>query len=600
MAGEPEATTTATPTGQPEPTTADVGNSIAQPVSPSPSNAEVPGGDSDLPTNRPAASIVGTPNVLKPAKRGGLAGIMDAMADDIAGTEGAARIYKDADGNEYIQHPTLSRKGQWIKIASEALRGAAAGEAAKKPTQALAAGIESGDKLAERTSAQDTNMRKQSTADNLERFNLIKMKHDQAAQEFELNRQKIQADQNDIKFAQAESDRMATLVNEGKAIDLGTYKDEADLANVKKTNPNFWKDVFQNNVTTVPEIGANGKRQGIHLYQTTPGIGNELVDKGTSYKVFVPPTTPDGKPTMEDHVPTGPMTVNQKHAYDLAAYDQMQKWRLNQATIQKEEGNPLQKELTQSEINKNNAEAHKLKVEADEAGGTGPLSAEASALVDDTVQGRVVPERLGYLLGKKEGQKFLAAVSARDPQLDTSKLQAYPKLFDDYVKGKTAQGLRNLNTAFQHTEDLRHLNTMFSRVPGSDAQHEFNNKLVNASAEIANALAKPGATATKEEIAQVKGSLNTFLNRDSAIRTQINSMIEQYKSIRNTWNEGAPSAIYQAKMPDLSPEARKIVRKYAPQEANDWWGKPVLDANKKVIGYTKDGGNTMTPEGGVH
>jgi hypothetical protein len=533
-----------------------------------------------------AAAVPMPPNLVKPAKRGGLAGVMDEIADSLAGTQGPGKVFTDKEGNEYIEHPALSRKGQWLKIAAEAIHGAAAGAAAKPgPGQlgrAASAGVNAGDEMEEKEHARDAEQTQEVRQANQDHFNQIKLKHDMAAKEFELARLKVTATQGDIQFAQGQEDRMAKLVSDGKAFDLGTYKDEADLARVKEQNPNFWKDVYKNDITAVPMIGEDGKRNGIHLFQTTPGVGNDP-EEGLTFHVFQPPTKPGDKPTMKVQTASVPMTPNQAHAYDLAAYGQMQKWQTDQT----------EQELKGSEITEHKAAAEKDRAEAAKARQEAALDAPDNALVQDVVKGHIIPERLGYMLGKKEGQQFLHAVAVADPNIDTAKLQAYPKMYSDYASGKRSQQLSNVNTAFQHIEDLRNLNKSSSRIPGTDAAHAFESKLVNVSAEVANGLAKPGATATKEEIAQVKRSLSPFLNRDSAITTQIHSLIEQYKTIRNVWNEGAPSAVYEGKMPDLSPEAQRVVRKYAPEDANRWWGHPVYQGDK-VIGYSKDG-KTMTP-----
>lgn len=581
MIGPPEA-----PQAQVVPSEADT---ATLPQQPTPASQQQPAA-SAAPTQeqqQPAAAAVPVPpNLVKPAKRGGLAGILDEIADNVAGTQGPGKVFTDKEGNQYIEHPALSRKGQWLKIAAEAVHGAAAGAAASPgPGQlgrAANAGVNAGEQMEEKEHARDTEQSQDVRQANQDHFNQIKLKHDMAAKEFELARLKVTATQGDIQFAQGQEDRMAKLVQDGKAFDLGTYQDEADLARVKDQNPNFWKDVYKNDITAVPMIGQDGKRSGIHLFQTTPGVGNDP-EAGLTFHVFTPPTKPGDAPTMKMQTASVPMTPNQAHAYDLAAYGQMQKWQ----TDQKEQ------ELKGSEITKNKAEADKDRAEADKARQDAALDSPDNALVQDVVKGKVIPERLGYMLGKKEGQAFLHAVSVADPNVDISKLQAYPKMYSDFVGGKRSQQLSNVSTAFQHIEDLRNLNSTASRIPGSDASHAFENKLVNVSAEVANALAKPGASATKEEISQVKKSLSPFLNRDAAITTQVHSMIEQYKTLRNVWSEGAPSAAYEAKMPDLSPEAQRVIRKYAPEDANRWWGRPVIQGGK-VVGYTKDG-KMMTP-----
>lgn len=286
-------------------------------------------------------------------KRTGLAGVVDDMLDDLAGTKGAAKLKKGDDGNYYVDTPELSRKGQWLKIAGEALHGAAAGAAHMQGPGAagrgLAAGVEAGDKLGEQEQKQQKDVSDEARQKTQDNFNQIKLKMDMGAKEFELARLKVKATDDDIKFAQEQTDRMMKLADEGKAFDLGSYKDEGDLARVKGQNPNFWKDAHAGDITILPQIGPDGTRSGLRVFQTTPGVGNQQVAPGTAFKVFTPPAKPGDPPTLQDQVPTVPMTENQKHAYDLAAYGQMQKWQIENS----EEG------LRASEVAKNNAEAGK-------------------------------------------------------------------------------------------------------------------------------------------------------------------------------------------------------------------------------------------------
>jgi hypothetical protein len=582
-----------------DPSTITSGGDQPQPPQPSPTQPTQPA----TPTT-PTTAVQPADNVtpVRPVRRGGLAGIVDEFRDAVAGTH-TSELYHDDEGNAYVRHPTMTHGQQWLKIAAEALRGAGAGMAVGQgpggKERALAAGVGEADKMAQQQRQNEKDLSEEAKQQNLEKFNAIKLKHDVAAQEFNLQRLKTVATQQDVEFSQHQIDREKQL---GSA-DLGIYKDEADLARVKEANPDFWKHVYDNNVIAVPELNEKGQRQGIHLFLRTPGVGSQLVEQGTAIKVFTPPSKPGEKPTLRDVVPTVPMTHDAVDAYNNAAISQYQNW------IGKE-GEAAYK---QSEVTKNEAEAGKAKAEAAKANAeTKKLQSEISdpqtsdALTNDIINGNIVPERIGFLLGKKDGQAFLENVArkaaATGQPFDLSRLQSYPKLYLDYTSGKTSQVLKNLNTAMQHVNELVSLNTLGARIPGTKASSEFKSKLVNVSAEIANALAKPGTTATKDEINKVQNALTPITFRDAAIKKQIESMIDQYKTLRNSWQQGAPSAAYEAKMPDISPEAKEVIRKHAPDQADQWWGQPVTENGKpdgKVLGYSKDGGKTMTPVGGV-
>jgi hypothetical protein len=488
------------------------------------------------------------------------------MLDDLAGTKGAAKLKRGDDGNYYVDTPQLSRKGQWLKIAGEALHGAAAGAAHMQGPGAagrgLAAGVEAGDKLAEQQQKQQKDVSDEARQKTQDNFNQIKLKMDMGAKEFELSRLKVKATDDDIKFAQEQTDRMMKLADEGKAFDLGSYKDEADLARVKGQNPNFWKDAHAGDITILPQIGPDGTRSGLRVFQTTPGVGNQQVAPGTAFKVFTPPAKPGDPPTLQDQVPTVPMTENQKHAYDLAAYGEMQKWQIDNS----------QEGLRASEAAKNNADAGKVpseirknNAEAAKANREGEQDDQNAALVQDIVTGRVAPDTLGRSLGSKQGQALLDSVARADPNLDTSKLRAYPKVYQDFTSGKTATALNAGGTGLQHLAELKQLNTLTSRVPGSADSKAFNNKLDTLVPELIKFYGMPD---TNESVRSLKSTLGGLMNRDAAISTQVKSLGDKMDSYHQQWRNAAPSASYQASMPNISDEAKMARAELDPKYAN--------------------------------
>jgi hypothetical protein len=549
-----------------------------------------------LDPNAPPKAPVGPqpePTVVHPVRRGGLAGIVDEFRDAVAGKTGS-EVYTDDDGNKYIRHPQLSHGQQWFRIAADAIRGAAAGAEVGQgpggPWRAANAGVRSADEVAKEKRQQNKEMSDEVKQANLEHFNAVKLKHDAAAQEFQLQRLKINATQQDIEFAQKQIDREHAL---GSA-DLGIYKDEADLARVKDAHPEFWKDVYKNNIVAVPELNEKGERHGIHVFLRTPGVGSQPVEPGTAIKVFTPGKNPTDPPTLTEQVPTVPMTHDMVDAYNNAAITKYQKWYTDKGeqelkTAQAREAT-AKTGAVPSEIEKNYAEAQRARSEATAAGPSNPK------LVDSIGMGMVAPTTLGRLLSGKAGQKLLEDVLEKYSDVDTSKLSSYPKLYLDFTSGKTAQTLQNLNTAFKTVNDLNALNTYASRLPTGKARTAWDSKLTSAAAEIANGLTKPGATATKEEIARVHKSLDTNFARQSAIDTQIGSLIEQYGSIRDKWSEGAPSAVYEAKMPDVGSRTKEIIYKHDPEQAGKWFGVPYYDKpGGRLIGFSRDGGKTLEP-----
>ena len=534
--------------------------------------------DSGVPANvpassssQPAATLTPAPNVVRP-KRGGIAGMMDSIADELAGP---GSVHTDNQGNEYI-----NRKGQWLQIAGEALRGAAAGAAvAQGPGGAwrgAAAGIKAGDEMAQQRQQQQAQQTQQTRQAQQDKFNAIKLKHDLAAKDFELSRMQVKANEDDIKFSQEQVDREQKL---GSA-DLGVYKDEADLARVKAAHPDFWKSVYQNNIVAIPEIGPDGKRSGIHVFLRTPGTGSQLADPGTPIKIFTPGKTPDEAPTLVDQVPTVPMTHDMVDAYNASAQNKLKQWHIDQNAEaykqQQTQTSEAEEEAHRATAGKENAEAGKIRKEtgnlpnpastaAAAAGKTGEeylatLPNDQAALVRDIGTGKAAPERISYLLGRgqsKGSEQIMAQVAAAYPDLDTSKLAAYPKTYQDYTSGKTAQALNSGATVLQHLDKLSALNTVASHIPHTPDYTAYKNQVDTLAPE----LAKFYGHSTNDSINSYKDTLLSQLpgNRQAAIATQAASMGKKIDSYEQQWRNAAPSAAYEAPMPGMS-DAAKMAR----------------------------------------
>ena len=81
---------------------------------------------------QPTASTVSAPPPdAKAVRPGGIRGFIDKTLDSLAGTD-TSRLRKDADGNLYVAHETMTRGQQWLKIAAKGIAGAAAGMEAGK------------------------------------------------------------------------------------------------------------------------------------------------------------------------------------------------------------------------------------------------------------------------------------------------------------------------------------------------------------------------------------------------------------------------------------------------------------------------------------
>jgi hypothetical protein len=542
-------------------------------------------------------------------KRTGLAGVVDDMLDDLAGTKGAAKLKRGDDGNYYVDTPELSRKGQWLKIAGEALHGAAAGAAHMQGPGAagrgLAAGVEAGDKQAEQERQQAKDVSGEAHQANQDKFNSIKLQHDRVMWGFEEAHAKEAGSEDQIKFNQAQMERETKPLEQGGlgSVDLGVAGNLNELASkMAKEQPTFWKQVYagsQGRVVAYPEYGADGKVQGMHFFARGAGVSQQFVPEDQAYfNVFKPGKTAEDHGTEERQLATVPLTVGQQTAYNAASANlkSQDEARLRKAQEEDQKGADAHQHeqdehaAAPGQRAKTAADTAKANREGAAAGPSDP------ALVDAIGRGNVAPETLSRMLGGKQGEQLLGDVAKAHPDLDTSRLGSYPKLYQDFTSGKTANQRQNLDNAFKAVDDLTKLNTYAARLPVGPARTEWDKRLSDASQEIANGLAKPGTAATKEAGRHVWVTLNPTISRQAAIDKQIDSLMDAYGSMRTRWTEGAPSPAYEAKMPDVGPQTKSIMYRHNPEQAQQWFGKPAFaDAPGKPRVMSFDGGKTWQP-----
>ena len=545
---------------------------------PSPAAQPSPGSTEDLEAAGLAAHQQAAPVSLAPkpptTKRGGLAGAVDTMLDDLAGTKGAAKLHQGDDGNYYVETPELSRKGQWLKIAREALHGAAAGAAQMHGPGAagrgLEAGVAAGDKMQQQGQQNNQQVTQEARQANQDRFNQIKLQHDKAMWAFEEAHAQHQGTEDEIKFNNEEMAREAKPVEQGGlgSQDLGVHADMAQLASqMSKTNPEFWKHVYGDTqgsgVVGYKEYDPSGKVTGIHFFARTPGVnGQFLPEDQATFKVFKPGKTAQDAPTFEQQKATVPMTVGQQSAYNAAADNQMSQWQETQRKATKEAADlqHVKAETRASNASARHSDAETAAVNDKANADKGP----DPALVDSIRKGTVAPTSLGRMLTGKDGQRLLAAVEAGG-DVDTSKLAAYPKVYQDFTSGKTAVALNAGGTALKHLVELKQLNTLASRVPGGSDNKAFNNKLDTLVPELIKFYGMPD---TNETARSLKSTLGGLMNRDSAIASQVKSLGDKMDSYHQTWRNAAPSAAYQAAMPNVDDEAKMARAELDPKYAN--------------------------------
>jgi hypothetical protein len=173
-------------------------------------------------------------------------------------------------------------------------------------------------------------------------------------------------------------------------------------------------------------------------------------------------------------------------------------------------------------------------------------------LSKDIASGHITADRLSYILAKNPG--ILDGVMKVDPNFDSTKAGAYPALYKDFTNSKAGSAGGTLNaaaTAFKHLDELIQLNTPESHIPGTADYQRYENKVDTVAPE----LAKVYSDSTIPGIASYKKTLAATFNRDAAIQTQAKSMGDKVDSLVQTWKNGAPSKVYEAKMPGMDDKA---------------------------------------------
>ena len=189
------------------------------------------------------------------------------------------------------------------------------------------------------------------------------------------------------------------------------------------------------------------------------------------------------------------------------------------------------------------------------------LSPNEQGIVKEIGEGRAPLNNPGYLLARKS--QIMEAVARAYPDFDGSKIKSYQDTYHDFTAGKTSIALNSGGTALQHLDELRALNTKWSRIPGTKDYQAYQNKVNTVAPELARFYGND----TEQGIKNLKDTLDATFNRDAAIVTQAKSMGDKIDSYEQQWLNAAPSKAYQAPMPGISDAAKQARAKLDPQYA---------------------------------
>jgi len=238
-------------------------------------------------------------------------------------------------------------------------------------------------------------------------------------------------------------------------------------------------------------------------------------------------------------------------------------------TIRHDQAEEKAKEV--EEARKEREDAQKKLAQQDYTGdpnATDPVSFRASlepnaqAVVDLIGQGRAPLHNPSYLLARKP--EIMGAVEKAYPGFDASKVESYQKTYQDFTSGKTSIALNAGGTALEHLSELRALNTLKSRIPGTDDYARYHNKVNTVAPELARFYGND----TDIGIKSLKATLDsTLFPRDAAITEQAKSMGDKLDNYEQQWQNAAPSKAYQAPMPVISDAAKQARAKLDPEYA---------------------------------
>jgi hypothetical protein len=243
---------------------------------------------------------------------------------------------------------------------------------------------------------------------------------------------------------------------------------------------------------------------------------NQRLKEATEAKTVAKPLTPEAKNEIN------------------AKIDLLKAEKETQGTIQSKNREDVEK--MKSETGKLDAETDKLL--ADKQG-------EAD-LTDAIGTGHVSASRMDYIISRKP--EILEKVLAKYPDFDTAKAGQYGTTYKDFTSGPASKAINAGGTAFRHMNELRALNTVASRIPGTKDYQRYENKVDT----VADELAKFYGNSTIPGIEGYKKTLNATFNRDAAITEQGKSMGDKMDEYANTWKNAAPSKAYEAPMPGYS------------------------------------------------
>lgn len=338
----------------------------------------------------PATTPPPAPPIVTPQQRPGILGLVDKIADTLAGKT-KPEMGRDQYGNEYVKQTSLTRGQQWLRIGAGLLHGAAAGLGAGRGGNiggAAAAGFAAGAQDKQGQQQNEANMSAAARQQNLDNMNNQMLRMEMAKQSMVATRMQTEASQHDIEFAQGQEKH---YTDAGGTV-LGIMAHPGDLNKILKVNPDVMQDMIQKHqIELVPHMDADGKRDGVSVIKMPGGYRSTMLPAGAEFHTWQQPTDKEpGK--YVSHQSAEPITQGEiddyNHKAGIDALDfQTKKAENDLKTAQAGEATAKAKE-TPSIIAKNYGEAGHAAAETkalNEATDGTQIAANAKQLVEGTM-----------------------------------------------------------------------------------------------------------------------------------------------------------------------------------------------------------------------
>lgn len=527
----------------------------AVPVPPPPDTTNL--ADTRTPVQQPQPQVASPP----PQKHG-LAAILAAVGDALGGGATHGQVNPQTGAVEQVNRSTGAKVGSAITTL---IRGAAAGAAQHGPGS-IGRSAMAGEQSQEDFQQQQQQRLKEQTQNVLEtqqnqRANQENERQNQLAQASlamhnqQMARMSLDREREGLQFSKEQAD----VANQMQAIQsipgsklLGHFasNDQMNkyLENISpEQSQQHAADFAKNLIQAVPN-----PKGGFDAYQVPKGWQDQAIGPGKKISTFTTEVGKDGKVKPVWKEMDAPPDMKQ------GEYMTWQGQTLKASTDQETHEAELKQKAAQTR--QENAAAAKSEEETKQLKDQTSGTSSRAQLVQDVLHGNIVPERYGYMLGKKEGQEFLAQVSAEAEKegilLDTAKLAAYPKVYEQFTSTKPGTAGFAVNagaTGLRHLQELMKLNTIASRNPLTKDYKAFHDQLDTLVPELIKFYNMPD---TDKSVSSLKGTLGGLLNRDAAIKQQAHALGQKLDEYHQQWKNAAPSPMYQAPMPQMTDEAK--------------------------------------------